>query len=380
VEESKVIEVLDEKLKGYKNDLQKAVDEHNSKFDEKIKEINEDMGKKGATLSEIQETLKEVQKSQGRLSLGVENEIKSFDVEFTKALKDNFDSLSGVKKGNSVSFKMEGGFGTKAVGTMTVAANLTGSAVAGYDLTPKVRGRRKVHFRDLVQVVPSATGIYKFYRQDSAVGEGSFGVQTIGSAKAQIDYDNTEVTVTVDTLAGFSRIAKQMLRDLPFMQSFLPGELQEDYYRSEDNLFINTLMAQTAAYSTTASVYAEKCIEWLAALMARDYDPSAIVTTASNWATLLNTKPADYSIPGGVTITPSGDVAIAGVPVLVMNGMTGTKTFVGDWSRLKIIQANGLSVNFYEQDSDNVQKNLVTVRAEADVAIANHRPDAFLYV
>ena len=375
-----MIKVIDEKLKGYKTDLQNAVNEHNKSVDEKVKEINEDLGKKGATLAEIQDTLKEVQKSQGRLSVGLENEVKSFESEFAKALKDNFDSLSGVKKGNGVSFKMDTSFGTKAVGTMTVANNLTGSAVAGYDLTPKVRGRRKVHFRDLVQVVPSATGIYKFYRQDSTVGEGSFGVQTIGSAKAQIDYDNTEVTVTVDTLAGFTRIAKQMMRDLPFMQSFLPAELQEDYYRSENNLFINTLMAQTAAYSTTASVYAEKCIEWLSALMARDYDPSAIVTTAANWATLLSTKPSDYSIPGGVTITAQGDVAIAGVPVVVMNGMTGTKTFVGDWSRLKIVQANGLSVNFYEQDSDNVQKNLVTVRAEADVALANHRPDAFLYV
>ena len=375
-----MIEVIDEKLKGYKTDLQKAVDEHNKSVDEKVKEINEDLGKKGATLAEIQDTLKEVQKSQGRLSVGLENEVKSFESEFAKALKDNYDAIGGVKKGNGVSFKMDTSFGTKAVGTMTVANNLTGSAVAGYDLTPKVRGRRKVHFRDLVQVVPSATGIYKFYRQDSTVGEGSFGVQTIGSAKAQIDYDNTEVTVTVDTLAGFTRIAKQMMRDLPFMQSFLPAELQEDYYRSENNLFINTLMAQTAAYSTTASVYAEKCIEWLSALMARDYDPSAIVTTAANWATLLSTKPSDYSIPGGVTITAQGDVAIAGVPVVVMNGMTGTKTFVGDWSRLKIVQANGLSVNFYEQDSDNVQKNLVTVRAEADVALANHRPDAFLYV
>jgi HK97 family phage major capsid protein len=171
-----------------------------------------------------------------------------------------------------------------------------------------------------------------------------------------------------------------MLRDLPFMQSYLPSELQESYFRDEDNKFINTLMAQTAAYSTSASVYAEKCIEWLSVLYSRDYDPSAIVTTAANWATLLSTKPSDYSIPGGVTITASGDVAIAGIPVMIMNGMTGTKTFVGDWSRLKIVQSSGLSINFYEQDADNVTKNLITVRAEAEVALANLRPDAFLYV
>lgn len=375
-----MIEVIDEKLKGYKTDLQKAVDEHNKSVDEKVKEINEDLGKKGATLAEIQATLAEVQKSQGRMAVGLEREVKSFESEFAKAVKDNHEAIQAVKKGSAVNFTVDAGFSTKTVGDMTISANLTGSAVATYDLTPAVRGRRKVHFRDLVQVVPSATGIFKFYRQNSTVGEGSFGVQTEGSGKAQIDYDNTEVTVTVDTIAGFSRISRQMLRDLPFMQSFLPDELQEDYYRSEDNKFINTLMAQCAAYSTTATVYAEKLIEWASVLMARDYNPNGFVTTAANWATLLSTKPSDYSIPGGVTIDAMGNVAVAGIPVIILNGMTGTKTFVGDWSKAKIVQANGLSIGFFEQDSDNVTKNLVTVRAEADVALATLRTDAFLYV
>jgi hypothetical protein len=113
--------------------------------------------------------------------------------------------------------------------------------------------------------------------------------------------------------------------------------------------------------------------------MARDYNPTAIVTTAANWATLLTTKPSDYSIPGGVTITSDGSVAIAGVPVAVHNGMTTGKTFVGDFSRVKIIQSAGLAVQFFEQDSDNVRKNLVTVRAEAEVALAVLRSDWGVY-
>lgn len=378
--DEKVIEVLDGKLKEYKDSLKGEVEALAKKNEAVTAEVNETMAKQGATLAEIQEKLTDVQKAQGHLSANLNKEEKNFEAEFVKALKDNHEAIQGVKKGNGFNMKLNTGFSTKAVGDMTISANLSGSAVATYDLTPAVRGRRKVHFRDLVQVVPSATGIFKFYRQNSTVGEGSFGVQTEGSAKAQIDYDNTEVTVTVDTIAGFSRISRQMLRDLPFMQSFLPAELQEDYYRSEDNKFINTLMAQCAAYSTTATVYAEKLIEWAAALMARDYNPNGFVTTAANWATLLSTKPADYSIPGGVTIDAMGNVAVAGIPVIILNGMTGTKTFVGDWSKAKIVQSNGLSIGFFEQDADNVTKNLVTVRAEADVALATLRTDAFLYV
>jgi len=369
-----IVEAVQPMIDGLKKDAATSAQKH----EDAVKEINADLEKKNVSIGEIKlavdkfnEAITEIKAENHRLGTG-EAKAKDFASEFGELVAKNFEAIQGVKKGSGVQFK--------TVGDMTIAANLTGSGVATYDLTPAVRGRRKVHFRDLLSVIPSATGIFKFYRQNSPVGEGSFGVQTIGSAKAQIDFDNTEVTVTVDTFAGYSRIAKQMLRDLPFMQSFLPSELQESYYRDEDNKFINTLMSQTAAYSTTATVYAEKLIEWAAVLLARDYDPNAFVTTAANWATLLSTKPADYSIPGGVTITPMGDVAVAGIPVKILNGMTGTSTFVGDWSRLKIIQSSGLSINFFEQDADNVTKNLITVRAEADVALANLRPDAFLYV
>lgn len=368
------VEQLSKKMADYKDEVKSVAEAAEKKAAEVTAEVNEKMAKQGATLAEIQDKLVEVQKAATRISQKQENEVsEDFKSLVMKGIKENFEHLQTVKKGNGVSFE------TKTVGTMTVAANLTGSSVARYELTPALRGRRKLNYRDLVDIIPTDTGTWKYYRQDSPVGEGSFGTQTIGSAKAQIDYDFTEKTVTVDTVAGFARIAKQMLRDLPFLQSYLPSELQEDYLRSETNKFINAHMAETPAYSTTASVYAEKCIEWIAYLMSLDYNPNAIVSTASNWATLLSTKPSDYSIPGGVTITANGEIAIAGVPFVVMNGMTGTNTFVGDWSRAKIIQANALSINFYEQDSDNVQKNLVTVRAEADVQLAVLRPDAFLY-
>jgi HK97 family phage major capsid protein len=374
VEIKDVMDALDPKIKEYKEQLVNEVKGIDQKTADRISELNEDAKKKGETLAELSEKVNQVIANAGKLKAEGEAK-KTFTEQFSQALAEKFEDISKVSKGKSVKFEI------KAVGDMTAAANLTGNAVATYSLTPSLRGRRKVFFRDIpgVSVVPSATGIWKYYLNNTPAGEGSFGAQTIGSAKAQIDYDFTETTVTVSTLAGFTRIAKQMMRDLPFMQGFLPGELQEDYLRSESNTFINSLMAGTSSYTTTATVYAEKCIEWIAAVMARDYDPSAIVTTAANWATLLTTKPADYSIPGGVTISATGDVQIAGVPVVVSNNMTTGKTFVGDFSKVKIIQSTPLAVEFFEQDADNVTKNLVTVRAEADVALAVLRSDWGVY-
>jgi HK97 family phage major capsid protein len=348
VEVKDVIDALDPKMKEYKEQLKSEVSAIDTKTSQLIAELNEDAKKKGETLGELS----------------------------AQSLAENFDKLANFKGGNDVV-----NFTTKAVADMTLSGMLTGNGVATYSLDPAIRGRRKVHFRGIpgVGVVQSATGIWKFFQNNTPAGEGSFGAQTEGNTKAQIDYDFTEKTVNVDTIAGFSVITRQSMRDLPFMQSFLPGELQEDYLRAEDNSFINTLMAGTSAYTTTATVYAEKCIEWISAIMARDYDPTSIVTTAANWATLLSTKPSDYSIPGGVTITNNGEVAIAGVPVVVFNGMTTGKTFIGDFSRVKIVQSSGLAVQFFEQDSTNVRQNKVTVRAEAEVALAVLRSDWGIY-
>lgn len=376
-----IVDLLDAKMSNYKTDLAKEVEAANKKADDITAEVNEKMSKQGKSLEEIQSALKEIEAKQGRIGAKLENQVKSFDVEFAKAIEEKASEIAGVTSGKSVTIKLDG-IHFKNVADMTVSNNLTtGSVVANYSLDPAIRGRRKVNFRDIpgVGVVQSSTGLWKFYRNASTVGEGSFGVQTQGSGKAQIDYDFAEVTVTIDTIAGFSRISRQMLRDLPFMQSFLPNELREDYFRAETNKFINTLIAQISAYSTSASVYAEKLVEWASVLASRDYETTAFVTSAANWATLLNTKPADYSIPGATTIDAMGRVMVAGIPVVICNGITGTKTLVGDFSKLKIAQSSGLSVQFFEQDADNVTKNLVTVRAEADVALAALRTDAFIY-
>lgn len=359
--------------------LKKEVKAIDQKTEDRIKELNEDAVKKNETLAELSEKVNQALAQAGKLKAEGEAQ-KTFEQKFAEELESKFESVKSVRKGSDASFSMKAADFFKDA---TLAGNLTGSGVAQYSLTPALKGRRMVHFRDIpgVEVIPTATGIWKFYRNAPPANTGSFGTQTEGQAKAIIDYNWSEQTVTVNTEAGFARVSNQMLRDLPFLQSFLPGELREDYLRHEDNRFINSLMASTSAYSTSASVYAERIIEWLGAVMSRDYNPTAIVTTAGNWTTLMNTKPADYSLPGGaaLSITAEGNIAVAGVPVVIFNGLTTGRTIVGDFSKVKIIQANALEVRFFEQDSDNVQKNMVTVRAEADVALAVLRSDYGVY-
>lgn len=349
----------------------------------KVEEINTDVAAKGATVKQMLQELEEFKASKGRKFTGEPGQ----DVNATvNLLKEGFEANFDKIKEQANEPKAEHKFKIKNVGNMTASANLTGSVVATYSSQPALRGRQKVHFRDLVNVIPSATGLWKFYRQNNPVGEGSFDFQTThAGVKNQLDYDFTEVTVTVDYLAGFVRIAKQMLQDLPFMQTFVSNELVEDYLRTEDlKFFMQIAGAATGNISNvTSTVTVEKIIQAIANLGDSDYDPNGIVATNQVWAKILLTKPNDYSLPAGnaVTVAANGDVNILGIPVIKVKDtyIGANRVLIGDWTKAAIIQTEGLNVNMYEQDSDNVQRNLITVKAEARVALAQLRLDAFSY-
>jgi len=61
------------------------------------------------------------------------------------------------------------------------------------------------------------------------------------------------------------------------------------------------------------------------------------------------------------------------------NWLAANKYFVADWSRVKKVTTQGLGLEFFEQDSDNVRKNNITARIEAQVALAIEQPLAVIY-
>ncbi len=378
---TKEVETKIEKTTG---DLRADAEKWWKELTEKVETINKDMAAQGITVKQAQEELAEFKAKAGRTGAGFgDNGEQSTFMMLKEAFAKEFDQIKLQATRPKANFE----FQTKTVGTMTALANLTGSVQASYYGGVATRGRRRLHFRDLVQVIPSATGLWKFYRQNIPVGEGSFGWQTThGALKNQLDYDFTEVTITVDYLAGFVRIAKQMLQDLPFMQNYVNNELIEDYLRTEDNAFFGQLYSAASGPTTTSGANtAEKIIDIVAALEENDYEVNGILVSGPVWAGVLKTNlgsGAGYGVPGGLTITPNGDVAIIGIPLVKTpaSNIGASKVLLGDFSKAAIIQTEGLNVSMSEHDSDNFQRNLVTVKAEARVALAILRPDAFSYI
>ena len=231
----------------------------------------------------------------------------------------------------------------------------------------------------MFNIVPVSTGSVSFPRGNTPVGEGSFGKQTEGSAKPQVDYDVTVVNTSLSFIAGFAKVSRQMIDDLPFLQAYLQQSLIEDFQKAEDTYYLNAIAASATAGSSSGANTAEKFIDYVAQLGALNWTANLALTTHAGWAGLLKTKPSDYSVPGGMTIDNNGNVRIVGIPVIPHSLVTASKIYVMDTSKYAIAQQSGLSVRSTEFDTDDFQKNLLTFRAEARCELLQYQPTAAVY-
>lgn len=300
----------------------------------------------------------------------------SFETGVKSLVEENFEKISQVRKGNSAKLEV------KTVGNMTLS-NLTGDQPRDYSGTVAAVPSQLVNFTDLTGApINISGGTYTFPRETGA-GEGSISTQTEGSNKSQRDYDLTMVDVNTDFLAGYAVYSKKMANNLPFLQSFLPSALRRDYLKAENSLFATTLASAATASSQiiTSKNKIEMLINEVATLEGIDFAANGIVVRPADWYDIAKTEKSTgsgYGLPGIVAYS-NGVLTINGIPVYKANWIAANKYFVGDWSRVKKVVTEGLSLEFSNEDSDNFRKNNITARIEAQIGLAIERTDAVIY-
>lgn len=292
-----------------------------------------------------------------------------------KGITENFEEISKVKKGRSAEFEI------KVVGNMTLGASLTGDQYRDYSTIVAANTSHKVNFSDLIGTIPISGGTYTFPREGTV--EGSIATQTENVDKSQIDTALSHIDVSTDFLAGYAVYSKKMANNISYLEGFLPQMLRREYLKAESAQFYTTTIA--AATASSQIITGKNTIEMLmnefATLEGLDHDVNAVVMTpADYWAILQIEKStgAGYGLPGIVTLE-GGVLRVNGVPLLRANWVAANKYIVGDWTTLKKVVTEGLSVQFSNEDEDNFRKNNITARVEAQIGLAVHRPDALIY-
>lgn len=378
-------DALASKLAEQKAEVSAATEKAAKAFESRVEQINEELVKANKTAEEAIAEVKEAKAAFGKLQAKEEKKVASSYADHIFAIKNEIGSAiekgwndikTAARSGNGKGFSYE--MDLKA-GVMTIGANLTGDVYTSYVNNPALRSFVNPHLRSVFNIIPVSTGSVSFPRGNTPVGEGSFGKQTEGSAKPQVDYDVTVVNTALSFIAGYAKVSRQMIDDLPFLQAYLQQSLVEDFQKAEDTYYLNAIASSATPGSSSGANTAEKFIDYVAQLGGLNWTPNLALTTHAGWAGLLKTKPSDYSIPGGMVIDQNGNVRIVGVPVIPHSLVTASKIYVMDTTKFAIAQQSGLAVRSTEFDQDDFIKNLITFRCEARCELLQFQPGAAVY-
>lgn len=373
---------LPEKIKAA---LKENLDTLNAGFKEMAdwkKERSDIDPKNQKALDDILSTLKKIDKHVER------SEMKTFGELYAEKMKDPdiLKQLKGIGKNRSVEIIFKNDDDSKIImdmteqKVMTVAGSLTGEGIVTYRPDPALIPNQKINFRDLINTTFSNTLTYVHYLESAHTG--SIDEQTEGSAKSTIEFPFTRVSTVSKYIAGTTRFSKQLAFELSFIQGILPRVMLREFYKEENNFFIDKVAANATGDTTTGEIDdVKQLIDYIANQNQADFNSSYIVARHNTMASLrkLTYTTGYYAGSGGVVSTPQGGITIEGVPVVAASWMNNGKIMLFDRDWMERIECSAVKVEFFEQDQDNVPKNLITARVECLEELNIIRPTSVIY-
>src|SRR6056300_31999 len=310
---------------------------------------------------------------------------KSFKSAIEGALKDG--AIDAMVKGNANAARFE----VKA--DMSLGADVTG-VIAAETIVDQIKydPSRSVHIRSLLPL-GSTDGQTIRFPKESAYTDNA-GTTAEAAAFGQSDFDLAASTVNVEKIGTYMRITGEMLDDIKQLTSYLSARVPEKVLSVEDNQILNGdgsspnldgLFTDGTAFAAGDFALAiESANEFdvltvaLNQLALSNYQADTILLNPTDLhkMILLKSTANEYlrnQIFSGLQPT------INGIPVTVNTAVTAGKFLVGNLrqsSQLWIRE--NLAVEFSREDSDNFQKNFVTVRAMERVALTNYLPNAIV--
>jgi hypothetical protein len=365
------LELLQKELKKYQENIltlsKKQVDEVATELKEQFK-LNQEV---------IDNFLAETK----RRNKNYPQERKTFGAVWHEEIANQFESKQAEIKAfqNSKDAKLT--IELKTVGDMTTAVNLTGQGQVSYNAKQGIVPNQKVNIRDLIPSTLSPTGFYVSYRETG--GEGSISTQVEGAAKTQKDYDMSRIETVSGYISGWSRFSKQMMFNLPWLQTTLVRMLLRDFYKEENRKFYAAIALAATGFSTTGETDDNKAIiDLLYGRADQDFNNSFILGKNNMVGRMLKLMYGNgyYAGSGSVVGTPNGQVSISGVPVIGASFATSDKVMIIDSDFIERVETEGLRVEFSYEDADNFTKNLVTARVECFEDLNILRTDAHSFL
>ena len=283
----------------------------------------------------------------------------------------------------------------KAVTSITSAT--TGTGGVGDAIRPNrlpfivTPGERQFTIRDLL--MPGRTDSNAIeYVKESGFQNMAAPVAELAT-KPQSDLAFDLVSTPVRTIAHWFYASKQVLDDIPLLQSYIDGRaryglalVEEAQLLAGDGTGQNLLglIPQATAYdfntySLTDDTKVDRIRRAILQVRVALYRASGVVMNPVDWAEIETLKDADgrYIIgdPRGLV-----EKRLWGLPVVDSDAIGVGKFMVGAFNMAaQVFDREDANVQVSTEDRDNFIRNAVTIRAEERLALAVIRPESFVY-
>ena len=219
-----------------------------------------------------------------------------------------------------------------------------------------------------------------------------------GTQKPESDLTFELVEDPVRTIAHIIKLSKQVLDDAPMLQTYVDRRLRHGIRnRLEFQLLrgngtspniagISASGRHTPFTPDTGDNQFDSINKAKYATIGADYRANVVFLNPADWGAMERLKfgASDdrYLVGDGAMVSYiQGGLTplVWGLPVVASNNVEQGKFYVMDSNATQLFMRQGAVVEMFEQDEDNVQKNLITVRCEMRAALATFQPDAIRY-
>lgn len=287
-------------------------------------------------------------------------------------------------------FQKAGARGSVSMEVKTITAGNVGALIRPLYETDIVRlPMRRLRIRDLLTVVPINTSSVDYPKQ--TVRTNAAAPVAEAAAKPYSDFQWSNATAPVRTLAHLAKLTRQALDDAPRLVGEVDQEMRYGLRLVEEAQLLsgsgvgqnlNGILPQATPYVAPIAVPSPNSIDMLRLAMLQAslalFPPDGMVLSEADWARIELTKTTTgeylFANPQGTV-----DPRLWGLPVVATSGMAIDAFLVGNFAvGATLYDRMGIEVLISTENVDDFEKNLATMRAEERLALAVKRPAAFI--
>lgn len=334
---------------------------------------------------EINARLLEVEQKLARRAAANDAEFKSIGEQFTET--DDFTGLASKGRGIArMNLKAVTSITSATTGTGGVGAAIQPTRVPGIIAGPD----RPFTIRDLIMPGRTASNSIEFV-QESGFQNMAAPVAE-GGAKPQSDLSFELKQSPVRTIAHWFLASKQVLADIPLLQSYINGRaiyglkyVEEAQILAGDGTGQNLLglIPQATTFNNALRKAGDTKIDILrrAILQVRvaEYRASGIALNPVDWADIELQKDEQGRYIW-VNVVEGGQPRMWKLPVVDSTAIPEGEFLVGAFDiAAQVFDREDAAVEVSTEDSDNFRKNMVTIRAEERLGMVVYRPESFVH-